>query len=65
MAGNFRVTSDNVLLTSRTTNASVTGGVRLLTRPGVEAVAEVVVFPGVLVHPSLGPAWTFDWLSKP
>jgi len=62
--GNFRVTSDNELLTSRTTNPSVTGGVRLFTRPGVEAVAEVVAFPGRLVHPRIYLSWVFDWLSK-
>ena len=65
VVGNFRITSDNVLLTSRTTNASVTGGVRLFTRSGIEAVAELVVFPGRLVHPSFRLAWVFDWLSKP
>jgi len=65
VVGNFRVTSDNVLLTSRTTNASVTGGLRLFARPGIEAVAELVVFPGRLVHPSFRLAWVFDWLSKP
>jgi len=58
--GNFRVTSDNELLTSRTTNPSVTGGVRLFTRPGVEAVAEVVAFPGRLVHPRIYLSWVFD-----
>jgi hypothetical protein len=63
--GNFRITSDNELLRSHTTNASVTGGVRLFARPGIEAVAQVVVFPGRLVHPSLGLSWVFDWLSKP
>jgi hypothetical protein len=62
--GNFRVTSDNVLLTSRTTNPSVTGGVRLLARPGLEAVAGIVVFPGRLVHPSISLAWVFDWFAK-
>jgi Autotransporter beta-domain len=62
--GNFRVTSDNVLLTSRTTNPSVTGGVRLFARPGLTAIAEVVVFPGRLVHPSISLAWTFDWFVK-
>jgi hypothetical protein len=62
--GVFRVITDNETLTSRTTNASVTGGVRLATRPGFEAFAEVVAFPGRLVHPAFGVAWTFDLLAK-
>ncbi len=64
VAGDFRITSDNVLLTSRTTNVSFIGGLRLFLRPGIEAVTEVVVFPGRLVHPSFGLAWTFDWSPK-
>ncbi|HEY4769440.1 MAG TPA: autotransporter outer membrane beta-barrel domain-containing protein [Myxococcales bacterium] len=64
VAGDFRITSDNVLLTSRTTNVSFIGGLRLFLRPGIEAVTEVVVFPGVLVHPSFSLAWTFDWSPK-
>jgi Autotransporter beta-domain len=63
--GNFRITSDDVLLTSRTTNASVTAGVRLFARPGLDGVAELVVFPGRLVHPTVHLAWVFDWFSKP
>jgi hypothetical protein len=62
--GVFRVTSDNEVLTSRTTNPSITGGVRLSTRPGLDAFAEVIAFPGRLVHPAFGLAWTFDLLSK-
>jgi len=62
--GNFRITSDNELLTTRTTNASFTGGARLFVRPGIEAVAELVVFPGRLVDPTFRLAWAFDWLPK-
>jgi len=65
VVGNFRITSDNELLMSRTTNASFTGGVRLFTGPGFDAVAGLVVFPGRLVHPSFRLAWVFDLLSKP
>jgi hypothetical protein len=64
VAGDFRVTSDDVLLTSRTTNASFTGGVRLFIRPGLEAVADLVVFPGRLVHPGFRLAWVFDWFAR-
>jgi hypothetical protein len=62
--GNFRVTSDNELLTSRTTNPSVTGGVRLLARPGLDAVAELAVYPGRLVHPRVYLSWVIDWFAR-
>jgi hypothetical protein len=64
VAGDFRVTSDNNLLTSRTTNLGLTGGIRLLSRLGIEVVAELVVFPGRLVHPSVSLAWVSDWFSR-
>jgi hypothetical protein len=57
VAGDFRVASDGYLLSSRTTNAGFTGGVRLFAHQGIEAVAEWVVFPGRLVHPSFSLAW--------
>jgi hypothetical protein len=63
VAGDFRVTSDNYSLSSRTTNAGFTGGVRLFARPGIEAVAELVVFPGRLVHSSFSLAWVPDWFA--
>lgn len=62
--GNFRVTSDGELLKSRTTDPSVTGGLRLFLRPGLAAVAEVVAYPGVLVHPSFSLSWVFDGFAK-
>jgi hypothetical protein len=62
--GEFHVTSDNSVLTSTTTNPGITGGVRLFSKLGLEAVAELVVFPGRLVHPSFGLAWVFDLSSK-
>jgi hypothetical protein len=64
VAGDFRVTSDNYSLSSRTTNAGFTGGVRLFAHQGIEAVAELVVFPGRLVHPSFSLAWVPDWFSR-
>jgi len=64
VAGDFRVTSDNNLLSSRSTNLGLTGGVRLFSRPGIEVVAELVVFPGRLVHPSVSVAWVSDWFSR-
>ena len=64
VAGDFRVTSDGVLLSSRTTNPSLSAGVRLFARQRIEAIAELVVFPGRLVHPSFRVAWVPDWGVK-
>jgi len=57
-SGHFRVFTDHDLLTSNTFNPSVDGGVRVHLRPGFDALAEVVAFPGVLVHPVFALAWT-------
>lgn len=62
--GTFTVTSDGEVLTSRTINPSFSGGVRLFSKLGIEAVAELVVFPGRLVHPVFRLAWMPGWLSK-
>jgi hypothetical protein len=64
VAGDFFVTSDGTQLSSRTTNPGFSAGARLFTGPGIEAVAQLVVFPGRLVHPSFGFAWVSDWFSK-
>ena len=61
VAGDFRVTSDGYQLSSRTTNAGFSGGVRLFALMGIEAVAELVVFPGRLVHPTFRVAWVPSW----
>lgn len=60
VASDFLVTSDSTTLTSRTVNPGFGGGLRLLARPGLEAVAQLIVFPGRLVHPGFGLAWVFD-----
>lgn len=57
--GHFTVTSDNTTLQSTTYNPSFTGGVRFFTRPGLEAVAQLIVFPGRLVHPGFSLSWLF------
>lgn len=57
VAGDFRVASDGYVLTSRTTNLGLTGGVRLFAHQGIEVVAQLVVFPGRLVHPAVSLAW--------
>jgi len=64
VAGDFKVTSDNYVLTSRTTNVGFSGGLRLVAARNIEAIAEMVVFPGRLVHPSFRLAWVFDVFSK-
>jgi hypothetical protein len=64
VAGNFRVTSDNDLLTSTTVNPGINAGVRLYSKLGIEALAELVVYPGRLVHPVFSLAWTPDWFAK-
>lgn len=58
--GDFRVTSDGVVLTSRHTGASLHGGLRLLLRQRWEAVAEVDAYPGRLVHPSFRVGYIVD-----
>jgi hypothetical protein len=58
--GDFRVTSDGNQLSSRTTNLGLSAGVRLFALQRVEGVAEVVIFPGRLIHPSFRIAWVTD-----
>jgi len=60
VAGDFHVTSDNDTLTSRTTNVGFIGGIQLFAGRNVEAVAELAVYPGRLVHPNFRLAWVFD-----
>jgi hypothetical protein len=56
--GTFTVTSDGYVLTSRTTDLALSAGVRLLAMAQCEAVAQLVAWPGRLVHPSFALAWT-------
>ncbi len=56
--GRFRVTSDGAVLRSRTTDTALSAGLRLVTLSHLEVAAEVVAWPGRLVHPSLRLAWT-------
>jgi hypothetical protein len=60
VAGDFRVTSDGVVLTSRTNNLGVEAGIRLLAMGHLEGVAELVVFPHRLVHPTFRLAYVWD-----
>ena len=56
VAGDFHVTSDNAVVTSRSVTAGVNGGVRVFWRP-IAATLEWAVFPGRLVHPVFSLAW--------
>lgn len=56
--GTFTVTSDGHVLKSKNTDLALAAGVRLLALGQVELVAELVAFPGVLIHPGLAIAWT-------
>jgi hypothetical protein len=56
--GTFTVTSDQYVLTSRTTNLALSAGLRLVAFGQLEAVAELVAWPGVIVHPAFALAWT-------
>jgi len=62
--GDFTVTSDAAKLQSYTTNPGITGGVTLLAGPGIQAMAELVIFPGRMVHPSFSIAWVHDWFTR-
>jgi hypothetical protein len=59
--GNFQVTSDGYVLHSRTVNPSLDAGVRLLAARSFEAAAELVAWPGRLVHPGFRIAWVPRW----
>jgi hypothetical protein len=63
--GNFRVTSDRDLLTANSVNPAINAGVRVYSKRGIEALAEVVIYPGVLIHPVFGLAWTPNWSRSP
>jgi hypothetical protein len=55
--GQFTVTSDGYQLTSATTNLALSAGLRLQAFRQWELVAELVAFPGVLVHPNFAVSW--------
>jgi hypothetical protein len=61
VAGDFRVTSDGVVLRSRTTDLALHAGVRLLARQRLELAAELEAVPGRLVHPAFRIAWAPEW----
>ncbi len=56
--GTFTVTSDGHVLTSANTDLALSAGVRLHALDRLEVVAELVAWPGVMVHPGFSVAWT-------
>ena len=64
LQGDFTVTSDAAQLSSHTVNPGITGGVTLLAGPGVQAMAQVLVYPGRMVHPTFSVAWNHDWAGQ-
>jgi hypothetical protein len=65
VAGDFRVTSDGVVLKSRTSDLALHAGLRLLARQRVEAVVELEAVPGRMVHPGFRIAWSPRWGTAP
>jgi hypothetical protein len=63
--GTFTVTSDGYQLTSLTTNLALSAGLRLLAWRQLEVVAELVAFPGVLVHPNFAVSWALRFGGRP
>ncbi len=61
LAGDFRVTSDGNLLTSRYTALALHGGLRVLLLGHWEAIAELAAYPGRLVDPRFRAAYVFGW----
>jgi hypothetical protein len=60
VAGDFTVTSDGYVLTSRTVNPGLNAGVRLFAKR-FEAAVELVAFPGRLIHPTFSLAYVPEW----
>ena len=60
LVGNFRVTSDAVLLTSNRTALTLNGGVRLVLSKRWQGIAEVDFYPGRMIHPAFRLAYLFD-----
>ena len=58
--GDFRVTSDDVLLTSSDTALALHAGVRLVLDDHWQAVAESDFYPGRLIQPNVRLAYLFD-----
>ncbi len=61
LSGNFRVTSDGVVLTSQYTGMALQVGLRLFVKDHWEAIGELDAFPGRLIHPSFRVAYVLDW----
>jgi hypothetical protein len=60
VAGDFHVTSDNAVVTSRSTLFGFDAGARMTFGFGVAAIVEWVVYPDRLTH----PIFSVSWVSK-
>ena len=60
LVGNFRVTSDAVLLTSNRTALTLNGGVRLVLSKRWQGIAEADFYPGRMIHPAFRLGYLFD-----
>ena len=60
LSGNFKVSSDEEVLTSAATVAALHSGLRLLWGARWEGVAELDYYPGRLMHPNFRLAYLFD-----
>ncbi len=57
VAGDFHVESDGYLLTSRSSELALAGGLRFASARHFTAAAGLIAFPGRLVHPAFLLAW--------
>jgi len=55
--GTFTVTGDGHTLVSRTTDLTLSAGLSLVVLKNVEVAAELVAYPGRLIHPGFRIAW--------
>jgi opacity protein-like surface antigen len=62
--GTFTVTGDGHVLVSDTTDLTMSAGVSLVTLKHLELAAELVAYPGVMVHPAFRIAWVPGLGSK-
>lgn len=59
--GDFRVASDGVTLSRAATDLLLVAGLRAVVSRRFEGVAELVAFPGRLIHPNFRIAYLPDW----
>jgi opacity protein-like surface antigen len=65
VVGDFTVASDGNKLSSTNTALTLSAGVRLLALRELEVVAELVAWPGVMVHPNFTVSWVPQFGRSP